>query len=63
MEDDEVNPVLSSPSWNETISMMPGMNPGNATTIQMTLETYDVGSRDWVAFLLMTLGMSPVFLS
>lgn len=51
---DEIVPP-PTPSWNETLSFS-GSTPVNVTTIEMSMETYDVSSRDWVAFLLMTLG-------
>lgn len=56
--EDDASDTLPGPSWNETIHMMPGMggemNAGNSTMV--VVQDYDVGSRDWVAFLLMTLG-------
>jgi len=58
--EDMIEVTPPGPSWNETISMMPGISStvaaGNGTTIEMTVEAYDLSSRDWVAFLLMTLG-------
>ncbi|KAJ3559650.1 hypothetical protein NM688_g222 [Phlebia brevispora] len=68
---DEIGEVVGAgPSWNETMGMMPGigMQQGsydpslvptdttNGTTDGTTFEGYDLTSRDWVAFLLMTLG-------
>lgn len=58
MIEDVIEIAPGSPSWNETMPMMPGMgNPvdgGNGEGLEMNPE--EVGSRDWVAFLLMTLG-------
>ena len=52
----EISP--GSPSWNSTMPGMPGMGApvdGNgAAGTDMNPE--EVGSRDWIAFLLMTLG-------
>ncbi|KAI0346172.1 hypothetical protein BDW22DRAFT_1352194 [Trametopsis cervina] len=53
----------TGPSWNDTITMLPGMGSsldeggayGNGTTVE-ELERMDLSSRDWVSFLLMTLG-------
>lgn len=69
---DEAGDVVSTgPSWNETMSMMPGMPMGYESTtraiadlngtgsnapIDVNWDGYDLTSRDWVAFLLMTLG-------
>ena len=68
---DEIGEVVQTgPSWNETMSMMPGMgmstgsydpslttpNATNGTIVDITLGEYDLTSRDWVAFLMMTLG-------
>ncbi|KAI0703745.1 hypothetical protein BC835DRAFT_1499984 [Cytidiella melzeri] len=58
MVEDMIETSPSGPSWNETISMMPGMGTdvGNGTAIEPDVEIRDLGSRDWIAFLLMTLG-------
>ena len=56
-----------SSSWNETMGMMPGVEGTdsngltpvtypNGTTVEIPLEAIDISSRDWVSFLLMTLG-------
>ena len=66
---EEIEDVQSVSYWNGTMSMIPGMNIGhesnhdaattsNATTpgLDDTPQGVDLTSRDWVAFLLMTLG-------
>lgn len=70
---DEIGEVVETgPSWNETMGMMPGMGMStgsydpsltradilNGTMEDGNIEGYDLTSRDWVAFLLMTLGES-----
>lgn len=61
---EEVVEVSPGPAWNETLSGVEGMDYSglasttysNGTTVEIPLESLDVTSRDWVAFLLMTLG-------
>lgn len=70
--DDIGEVVEAGPSWNETIGMLTGMgmstgsydpslvvpNATNGTEVEVTLGEYDLTSRDWVSFLMMTLGES-----
>lgn len=66
---DEVGDILPGPAWNETMGAMTGMpnmdatmkdlmSTGNGTVPEGDFASYDLTSRDWVAFLLMTLGQS-----
>jgi hypothetical protein len=59
MMEDIIETAPSGPSWNETIGTMPGQGDGingNGTAIEPELGMRELGSHDWMAFLLMTLG-------
>ncbi|PSR79016.1 hypothetical protein PHLCEN_2v7203 [Hermanssonia centrifuga] len=65
---DEIGEIVPATSWNETTEGGPmmtiggpsegrrAMDPTNGTSVEVNWDGYDLTSRDWVAFLLMTLG-------
>lgn len=57
-EEAEIIAPAPVPSWNETAGF-PSAASNSTTMAEISMETYDVNSRDWVAFLLMTLGELP----
>lgn len=63
--EDIIETTPNGSSWNETIGMMPGMgdgmngdgtSSGNGTVPEPDAGLRELGSHDWMAFLLMTLG-------
>ncbi len=76
---DEIGEIVPATSWNETMDGGPMMtiggpsegrraiDPTNGTSVEVNWDGYDLTSRDWVSFLLMTLGAfinySPSFLA
>lgn len=65
--EDSLVEISPGPGWNAT--MAPGADGefhavatttlANGTVVEVPLESLDLTSRDWVSFLLMTLGMRP----
>lgn len=68
---DEVGDAVAGASWNNMTSEVPKITHGtmgttmlpNGTIVEVDLEAYDLTSRDWVSFLLMTLGTPLVLRS
>jgi hypothetical protein len=70
--DDEVDAIPAA-AWNDTLGIASGVDESdhiglasttyrNGTTVEIPLESLDLTSRDWVSFLLMTLGEQMVVL-
>lgn len=66
--DDELGDAVAGSPWSNTTSEAPKISHGtmgttmlpNGTVVEIDLEAYDLTSRDWVSFLLMTLGTPRV---